>query len=1028
MNVASAALVLFCFLGVAGTAATPPPLGPTAQGMCIGTQLGTFNGDVMAQGLVKDFKKWESVNTFSTYASDGNASPSGAGNTFKAWVSDKAKGNGGTITFTASADPANNNAQCDPAPLLGLDGAAPTKYPAQTNFAKGESGAHTLTVLPFCAVGGQSLIVVTITYPDKSTGSFAYVHTAGVPVMIGTTPGANDVVDVGAKVAPRWRVGTAIASLNTTGAYTESSTFYVTVPKDRAGHVSYQVDTVPLEDPDKRIASTCKSTTGQTNDNACSHSIKGDYVDANTKYLYPLEEDGHKSLPFTVTYGCEVNGLVQLDLTLSFLGGYEPIRFTWIKECAFLPGLSIASKLQAAVNVGDIARQGDVVQSWSWKNDTYHLDPAEGPSSQLRSFFFYLLQQGDTKVISTMTSITTKSSRPAICGTGVENLDVETCTNFNAATGACGAWGDLPGDPTLRSNRAPIRINADYSKICPGNVNGETTFHVEIRFDKYLVVRFGWTKAMGFAPGLSVSCVEGCPSPPPGPILTDGSVNPSWGQNSKINFLSSTISSKFLFTTEKTEPIAYEIVLGEAVPTFANTYSCVLDVDEKVRGTKLQGKGQGKFYWTFFYWCRNTQSIINVEASVKLNLAPYKGVTYFFNKKIDFLAGFNVGTGMVSPYIDNVNSQGTPNQQGGWGRDVTVRNEMIKSLDQRDSLGKDFYVSFVDEASKLAVIPKPTDPNDPFLGLFTTNVSNITGCSPTVTTPSHPNYQDEGAKLKGTGETMHIQLRYNCDQSTATCAGTECYVKFTGQIPVRYGEVGTNDTSDKATVLFRWMKWLNAEPPFRVSSVFTDGHLSKKAKLRWRVPLSGMGVDQQGNQQIAAYLVNFTNASRSTPRSKVTWKQIKIDLKDGQNAIMMGPLGGNVSFTIDHLVNGQAYRFKLASVNSHNLTSTMWSEEVAYVPGAVLGTWAWVLIVAAVILLSTAGCFLYKWVNGANASSSKGVVGGGTEYERLDGANTSVSRGSFANSPDSLEQGQTEPTLPKNLALDNDARFSNLMG
>ena len=142
----------------------------------------------------------------------------------------------------------------------------------------------------------------------------------------------------------------------------------------------------------------------------------------------------------------------------------------------------------------------------------------------------------------------------------------------------------------------------------------------------------------------------------------------------------------------------------------------------------------------------------------------------------------------------------------------------------------------------------------------------------------------------------------------------------------------------------------------------------------------------------------------------------------------MGPLGGNVSFTIDHLVNGQAYRFKLASVNSHNLTSTMWSEEVAYVPGAVLGTWAWVLIVAAVILLSTAGCFLYKWVNGANASSSKGVVGGGTVYERFDGANTSVSRGSFANSPDSLEQGQTEPTLPKNLALDNDARFSNLMG
>ena len=143
---------------------------------------------------------------------------------------------------------------------------------------------------------------------------------------------------------------------------------------------------------------------------------------------------------------------------------------------------------------------------------------------------------------------------------------------------------------------------------------------------------------------------------------------------------------------------------------------------------------------------------------------------------------------------------------------------------------------------------------------------------------------------------------------------------------------------------------------------------------------------------------------------------------------MKGRLGGNVSYTVDGLVNGKAYRFKVMSVNINNLTANKWSEEVLYVPGAVIGLWAWILIIAGVVLFSTAGCFLYRWVKGANSSASKGVVGGGAEYERLGGSSPTISRDSFANSTDSLEEGLAGSALTSGISLDNDARLSKLMG
>ena len=155
-----------------------------------------------------------------------------------------------------------------------------------------------------------------------------------------------------------------------------SSTFYVTVLADRKNSVCTGSG-VPLGDADKRIGST--QSQGDAGD-ACSHSLTGNYVDENLHYLTRSgrrspKEGGGASQPFTIKYGCEVNGLVKLTLKLTFLGGYEPLEFSWVKE-RILARPVHRHIVECRAQRGHA--QGDVVPDWSFKNETYHVDPASG--------------------------------------------------------------------------------------------------------------------------------------------------------------------------------------------------------------------------------------------------------------------------------------------------------------------------------------------------------------------------------------------------------------------------------------------------------------------------------------------------------------------------------------------------------------------------------------------------------------------------------------------------------------------------
>ena len=211
--------------------------------------------------------------------------------------------------------------------------------------------------------------------------------------------------------------------------------------------------------------------------------------------------------------------------------------------------------------------------------------------------------------------------------------------------------------PELVSNKAPIRLTSNYEQICQNGDAGETSFRVTVRFDEYLVVQFAWTKAVGYAPGLSLKCISGCSNDPEeGPILEDGQVTQNWKSGTTLAFVSSCVSSHFQFKTDSSEQVSYDIALHNAVPQFDDKYSCDLDVNTPIAGQVVPGKGAGVVDWYFYYWCRPTQGLKSVSGHVTLNLDPYTSVQYFFNKNIDFLKGFNVGTGTESPFLDNVNS------------------------------------------------------------------------------------------------------------------------------------------------------------------------------------------------------------------------------------------------------------------------------------------------------------------------------------------------------------------------------------
>ena len=110
---------------------------------------------------------------------------------------------------------------------------------------------------------------------------------------------------------------------------------------------------------------------------------------------------------------------------------------------------------------------------------------------------------------------------------------------------------------------------------------------------------------------------------------------------------------------------------------------------------------------------------------------------------------------------------------------------------------------------------------------------------------------------------VESQCIYNYDTIVTqkiTCKHDNCYanilVKF---LCVKDDPTDKNATGiDKAAVLFRWMKWLKPVAPFRIDRLTTAGHLDKSVNLTWRVPLSGAGLDENNNQLISTYIVNYT--------------------------------------------------------------------------------------------------------------------------------------------------------------------------
>ena len=72
---------------------------PQATGMCVGSQIDLYNGDVMTGGVVKAMETWDAkpYNSFAKW--DTDVSANGNGVKFRVWLSDKATA-GGVLQFS----------------------------------------------------------------------------------------------------------------------------------------------------------------------------------------------------------------------------------------------------------------------------------------------------------------------------------------------------------------------------------------------------------------------------------------------------------------------------------------------------------------------------------------------------------------------------------------------------------------------------------------------------------------------------------------------------------------------------------------------------------------------------------------------------------------------------------------------------------------------------------------------------------------------------------------------------------------
>jgi hypothetical protein len=635
--------------------------------------------------------------------------------------------------------------------------------------------------------------------------------------------------------------------------------------------------------------------------------------------------------------------------------GFAPISFAWRKACERTPGLAIASDFQSVLGSPDVASDGTIKPDWDVRNATV-VDTAHKSAITQREFYFWV-DPTKTNVQAAVFKRTnyTSTMHPSRGATSLVCQPAPTWqspTNYVVSSKQCTgpsnacSWanlptakvsGNAPTDP-LNPGDAPLRVVFSYDE-CKGQ--GAVLLSFEVTFGEFDLVRVGWYKYVGTPPGLTMSCVSGCPTTTAGkngsqPMIVNGIVQGAWRQGDGPALENRIIQSSWLLSAD-IDISDYDFQLAKVDPETSGL--CAVGWSgELAKHFTTNGNWNGAIDFV----PGSSTVVVNLVYLCSASLDPktsyhmmfsfqnFASVTIAFTKDATYSKKIFVGSGnQGNTELEDVNAQGSPTNK--WktpeagcllpeGQDK--RNSCIE--DARGTDARSFYVSYMGDASqKTALVPAPTKdgaqskqyPGVHSTYFFSYNSSDMFGCEPfwevsqmsTESSKGIKNRADFIAQGKATlvigGEPLKVTINYNCSKASSRCSKPgACAALFTGFIPISAD--GCDSTKPGlapcASPSFKWIKTVAPVQPGDSGVNWVQFPLG--GNVTWTVPNSGDGEDLFFNQRIKSY--NITVVDLQT-------KEKRQYLLPGQHgSSFAAPLDTSLLFSLWNMT-GESYDVRL---------------------------------------------------------------------------------------------------------------------
>lgn len=642
----------------------------------------------------------------------------------------------------------------------------------------------------------------------------------------------------------------------------------------------------------------------------------------------------------TISYQCKTNGYVDLQVEIPLKSGFAPISFAWRKACQRSPGLAIATNVGAVLHTPDVANDGTIKPGWDINNVTQVDTAHKGAKSYVKQREFYFWVNPTVTNVEAAVFKRTNYTSTMHPNRGATSLVCQPtplwqiASNYEPKTTQCTGeqneckWENLPAakvannapvDP-LQPGSAPIRVVFSYDE-CAGQ--GAVLLTFEVTFGAFDLVRVGWYKYVGAPPGLTLSCVSGCPDlvPPsmdsstdlslisqvskngssdaPQPMIVNGVTQGVWGTKGGPTLENRIIQSSWLLSADG-DISDYDFQITQIQPhTSGNCavgWSGELAKHFNEHGqwiNPIDFKPKTEVVVNLVYLCVPETSAITTE-TMTFSFQNFAPVQIEFTKNAKYSNKIYVGSGNSGKTEEeDVNSQGSPSNKwkspevGCLIKNGDPDRDQQCVEDARGTQTRHFYVSYMDDASeKSAIVPAPTKdgsaakqyPGVHSTYFFSYNSSDMFGCEPfwdveqkgKITNKADFIKQGQATLAVG-GEPLKVTINYNCSIESSRCSKPgACAALFTGFIPVSADgcDQAKPGVAPCASPSFKWIKTVAPVQPSDDANVVWKA-FPYGGNVTWTVPNSGDGEDLVFNQRIKNYNITVLDINSKERREYI---------------------------------------------------------------------------------------------------------------------------------------------------------------